>query len=45
MNDFSTHLFVNMLLLVMAIIMIGVGSNFSIAFGLAGLAVFMKGKQ
>lgn len=45
MNDFSTHLFVNMLLLVMAIIMIGVGSNFFIAFGLAGLAVFMKGKQ
>jgi hypothetical protein len=34
-----------MLLLVVAVIMIGVGSNFFIAFGLAFLALFMKGKQ
>lgn len=44
MSDFSTHLFTNMLLLVLAVIMIGVGSNFSIAFGLAFLAMFLKGK-
>jgi len=45
MNDFSANLFTNMLLLVAAVIMIGVGSNFFIAFGLAFLALFMKGKH
>ena len=44
MSDFSAHLFTNMLLLVVAIVMIGVGSNFFIAFGLAFLAMFLKGK-
>ena len=44
MKDLFAALTVNVALLAGAIVLIGLGSNFYLAAGLAALAMFLKGK-